>query len=577
MIDRRLLQLIPETRKLVALNVLMQWVALMANVVIISTICMLIASLFEGTVDDDMMIGTAIIAMTAIVIRGFCVFGSSRLSYHAGIKVKRKLREEIFSKLIRLGIGYRDSTTTAEAIQISVEGVDQLENYYGKYLPQLFYAIVTPITLLVIISRYNIECAVILFIFVPIIPLVIIFIQMWAKGVFKEYWGRYAEIGNMFLESLQGMTDLKIYGSDERRNDEMNARSEEFHETSMRSLKIQLGSITLMDLAAYGGSAIGITMGILMLQQGSISLEGCLAIILLSIEFFLPMRELGSYIHIAMKGMSASERLFALLDLPEPDRKGCMFPINVDIEISDVSFSYGDRKVVDDVSMDLGINTLTSIVGESGCGKSTMASVIMGRNRDYEGKILIGGTELREINEDSVMRNITYVDSRSYLFKGTIRENLMMGSPDCSEATVWETLSDLEMETFVREVGGLDTEVCEGGSNLSGGQRQRLAIARAILHDSPIYIFDECTSNIDAESERIIIRRICELSRYKIVILVSHRLANVVDSGTIHVMEKGRIVESGKHEELLEKHGAYERMWNAQRELESYGVRGDAQ
>ena len=571
MINRRLMQLVPEGNKFVALNVLTKWISLLMVIIMISAVSMLIASLVEGTVTDEMIITTIVTAIVTIVVRAFCIYASYGFGNAASITVKKKLRETIFAKLLRLGIGYRDTASTSEIILMSVEGIDTLDAHYSKILPQLFYAILAPVTLAIIIGRYNVECAILLFIFVPIITTVLVLLRMWYKGKISEYWGRYTELGHLFLEGLQGMTTLKIYQSDGYMNDEINRKSEEFRETCKRSLKVQLGSITLMDLLAYGGMAVGILMAVTNLQEGAISLEGCLVIVFLSVEFFLPMRRLGSLLEMAMRGTSASEKIYKLLDTPEPEKKGKMFPLNVEITMRDVNYSYGEKKALKNINLEFNINSLTAIVGESGCGKSTFASVLSGRGRGYEGSITVGDTELSEINEGSLMRNITYVDHRSYLFKGTVRDNLLMGSPDSTDDELWKALEELKMDTFVRENGGLDAPVAEGAVNLSGGQRQRLAVARALLHNSAVYIFDECTSNVDRESENIILDRIEELSYHRIVILISHRLANAVRCQRILVMDDGAIVEEGTHDELLSKHGVYENVWKVQKELESYG------
>ena len=577
MINRRLLQLVPESNKFIAFNVLAKWISLVMIIIMISSVSMLIASLTEGEVTDDMVIFTALVAVTTIVIRAFCIYASTGMGFLASTTMKRRLRETIFSKLLRLGVGYRDNTTTSEVIQLSVEGIDSLDTYYSSFLPQLFYSVLAPITLAVIVSRYSMECAILLFVFVPIIPTILVIIRMWTKGMMTEYWGKYTELGNMFLESLQAMTAFKIYQTDADRNAKIDQQSEEFRQSCKRSLKMQLGSITLMDIIAYGGSAVGIIMAVLKLQSGDISLEGCLVVMFLSVEFFLPMRRLGSLLQSAMKGTAACDRIFELLDTPEPERKGRMFPLNVEIKVRDLCYGYDDKQVLKDISLDLDINSLTAIVGESGCGKSTFASVLTGRSRGYEGSITVGDTELSEINEDSLMQNVTYIDHRSHIFKGTVRDNLLMGSPDADDYELWDALSELGMDTFVKSMGGLDTVISEGAANMSGGQRQRLAVARAILHNSAVYVFDECTSNVDPESERIILEKIRELADHRIVILISHRLANVKMCDRILVMDDGAITESGSHEELMMRNGLYRRIWDTQSELESYGMESDVQ
>ncbi|MDE5932774.1 MAG: ATP-binding cassette domain-containing protein, partial [Lachnospiraceae bacterium] len=344
---------------------------------------------------------------------------------------------------------------------------------------------------------------------------------------------------------------------------------------TMKVLTMQLNSITIMDLIAYGGAALGVIMAASQFRAGKVSLAGCLLIILLAADFFIPMRQLGSFFHIAMNGMAASDKIFRLLDLQEPERKATAFPAACSIKCDALQFSYEENsEVLHGVNMIFKESSFTSIVGESGCGKSTIAAILMGRNKGYSGSVKIGGVELREIEEAGLMKNITYISHQSYLFKGTVRENLLMGKPGASDDELWEALERAKLADFMKCEKGLDTFLAEKGANLSGGQCQRLALARALLHDSPVYIFDEATSNIDVESENDIMREIHTLAGRKTVILISHRLANVTDSDNIYVMEKGSITECGRHEELLKADGVYAKLWNVQQNLENYGKDG---
>lgn len=489
---------------------------------------------------------------------------------------KKNLREKIYRKLLKLGPSYKEDVKTSEVVQVAVEGVDQLETYFGAYLPQFFYAMLAPLTLFVYLCFVNIPSAIVLLVCVPLIPVAIAAVQTWAKKLLSKYWGQYTALGDTFLENLQGLTTLKIYQADGFKNDEMNRESEKFRKITMKVLTMQLNSITIMDLIAYGGAALGVIMAVTQYSGGHVSLAGCLLIILLAADFFIPMRLLGSFFHIAMNGMSASDKIFRLLDLPEPEEKTGKIADDCSVVCSDLYFSYEeDREILHGVNMNFAKGTFTSIVGESGCGKSTVAAILMGRNKGYTGSVTVGGMSLADISEESLMKNFTYISHQSYLFKGTVKDNLLMGKPDATDKEMWEVLQRVNLAEFLKNEKGLDTCLTERAENLSGGQRQRLALARALLHDSPVYIFDEATSNIDVESENDIMREIHELAKTKTVILISHRLANVTSSDNIYVMKNGAVAESGQHEKLLQQNGVYADLWNAQQSLENYGKVGD--
>ncbi len=571
MIKKRLLNMVPESKRYIMLNVLFQWISLIANIVMMASITSLLAALFFGTQNTDSIVRTAIICIIALTVRAGCSVSSSRMGYLSSKTVKKVIREQIYQKLLRLGSGYKDEVQTSEIVQIAVEGVEQLETYFGAYMPQFFYAMLAPLTLFAVLCFVNVPSAVVLLICVPLIPIAIAAVQTWAKKLLSKYWGQYTALGDTFLENLQGLTTLKIYQSDAYKNEEMNQEAEKFRKITMKVLTMQLNSITIMDFIAYGGAALGMILAVTQFQAGRVSLGGCLLIILLSADFFLPMRQLGSFFHIAMNGMAASDKIFALLDLPEPNAKTQSCPAEGEIICRDVNFSYdGSRQILKNVNLTVHAHGLTAIAGESGCGKSTIASILMGRAKKYQGSIKIGGVELSDITEESLMKQITYVSHQSYLFKGTVRENLLMGKPDASEMQLWEVLERVNLAAFLRSENGLDTPVAEKGSNFSGGQCQRLALARALLHDSPAYIFDEATSNIDVESENDIMAEIIRMAKTKSVLVISHRLANITGADTIYVMEKGKIVQSGTHAELLSHHGVYETLWTSQQSLEQY-------
>lgn len=577
MIDKRLIRTVRESKKYIAWNVIYQWISLVANITMMVSIADLLSRLFANTADRENFVCTVIVVAAAVGIRYFCAVQSAKMGYLSSKAVKKVLREKIYRKLLRLGSSYKEKAQTSEIVQISVEGVEQLETYFGAYLPQFFYAMLAPLTLFIVLGFVNVPAAAVLLVCVPLIPVAIAAVQTWAKKLLSKYWGQYTALGDTFLENLQGLTTLKIYRADDFKNDEMNVEAEKFRKITMKVLTMQLNSITIMDLIAYGGAALGIVMSVTQYSKGNVSLAGCLLIIMLSADFFIPMRQLGSFFHIAMNGMAAGQKIFRLLDLPEAEEKKADCPKG-DIVCRDLHFSYdNDREILSGVNMTFKRGAFTAIVGESGCGKSTISAILTGRNKGYGGSVSVGETELPEIREADLMENITYISHQSYLFKGTVRDNLLMGKPDASDSELWEVLERVNLADFVRNEKGLDTGLSEKASNLSGGQCQRLALARALLHDSPIYIFDEATSNIDVESENDIMNEIQNLAESKTVILISHRLVNVVKADAIYVMVNGKIAESGKHRELLENKADYEKLWEAQQRLENYGKDGAVQ
>lgn len=573
MINKRLIGTVAEGKKYIAGNVILQWCSLTANIALMLSISRMLAELFRGSASVQLFTVTGIVVILALAVRFFCSIGAAKMGYFSSKAVKKSLREKIYQKLLRLGSSYNEQVKTSEVVQVAVEGVDQLETYFGAYLPQFFYAMLAPLTLFIVLCFVNVAAAVVLLICVPLIPVAIAAVQTWAKKLLSKYWGQYTELGDTFLENLQGLTTLKIYQADAFKQQEMNEQAEKFRKITMKVLTMQLNSITIMDLIAYGGAALGVIMAVTQYQSGGVSLEGCLLIILLAADFFIPMRQLGSFFHIAMNGMAASDKIFRLLDLEETKPEITeSFPSGHTIRCSGLSFSYEpDREILHSVDLTFPQGSFTALVGESGCGKSTLASILMGRNKGYTGSVSVGGVPLSSIQEESLLRNITYISHQSYLFKGTVRENLLMGKPGASDEELWAVLSRVNLAEFLKAEQGLDTRLLEKASNLSGGQCQRLALARALLHDSPVYIFDEATSNIDVESENDIMREIHELAKSKTVILVSHRLANVVGADHIYVLDHGIVAESGSHEELLAHHGLYERLWSAQQTLEQFG------
>lgn len=576
MMDKRLIGTVKESKKYIAGNVITQWISLIANIAMMTAITVLLSAVFTDNISENLILVTAVTAGLAVIIRAVCSMVSSKMSYLSSKEVKRVLREKIYRKLLKLGASYNEQIKTSEVVQVAVEGVDQLETYFGAYLPQFFYAMLAPLTLFIYICFINVASAIVLLVCVPMIPVAIALVQTWAKKLLSRYWNQYTALGDTFLENLQGLTTLKIYKSDAYKNDVMNEEAEKFRKITMKVLTMQLNSVTIMDVIAYGGAALGVIMAVTQYIGGAVSLQGAMLIILLSADFFIPMRQLGSFFHIAMNGMAASEKIFRLLELPENDNSGCECPKG-DIVCENLSFSYNsEREILHGINFEFPKDSFTAIVGESGCGKSTIASILTGKNKSYGGRIKIGNEDFREISEKSLMEHITYISNKSYLFKGTVRDNLLIGKPTAVDKELWTVLERVRLSDFIKSENGLDTVIAEKGGNLSGGQCQRLALARALLHDSEIYIFDEATSNIDIDSENDIMKEIKTLAKEKTVILISHRLANVTDADRIYVIDGGNITESGTHSVLLSKNGDYARLWNAQQSLENYGKDGAA-
>lgn len=573
MIKTRLIEQVPSSKKYIALTVLAQWLKTVANIVMIFILSNLLAQILDGKAFDFKRLLPYLGAIAAVMlVRYLCGYASSQTAFFASSEVKKVLRQKMYKKLTRMGASYSEKVSTSEVLQVFVEGVDQLELYFGKYLPQFFFAMLAPITLFAVLVFVSWKASVVLLICVPLIPLSIVAVQKIAKRLLSKYWGVYTNLGDTFLENIQGLTTLKVYQADERKNVEMNEKAEEFRRITMKVLTMQLNSVSVMDIVAYAGSAVGVVIAIIQVKNGTITLPQAFLIIMLAADFFLPLRLLGSFFHVAMNGMAASDKLFKLLDTKE-DEHGAEIPENLDgnIEIKDLSFSYdGEKTVLNDISATFKKHELISIVGESGCGKSTLASLLCGTTKGYSGSITIGGVEIKDIDEKTLMNNITAVNFNSYIFAGTVRENMLIADKSASDEKMIEALKMVNLWSFLSEQDGLDTKLNQQGSNFSGGQRQRLAIARALLHNTPIYVFDEVTSNIDAESENDIMAVIHNMAKIKTVILISHRLENVVGSDKILLLDKGKIEESGTHSELMSFNKKYKLMYSTQAELEKY-------
>ena len=575
MFNKRLLSICDSSKKWIGLTVLMNWISIICNIALILFIGTTVDKLMNGNLNLN-VISTSLFIIAMLSIRFVANFMSTKFSLHSSSEVKKTLRSTIYEKLLSLGVNYTDAISTSSTVQIAVDGVEQLEIYFGRFMPQLFYSLLAPLTLFAVMSFISFKTAIVLLICVPLIPMTIMAVMKIAKKLLSKYWGVYTDLGDSFLENLQGLTTLKIFDIDEDKNKEMNDNAEHFRKITMKVLSMQLNSITIMDLIAFGGSAIGILIAIAEFRAGLLTAGQVLIIILLSAEFFIPMRLLGSFFHVAMNGISASERMFKLLDteveeIKDLDEAKLANLNNINIELRNVDFSYDkERKVLENINIEMKNNKMIALVGESGCGKSTITNLLLKQNKVDSGEILLNGINLNEIPFDVLTKKVGFINHSAYIFNGSIEDNIRMGKNDASYDEIYDALKKANLYEFVMSLPEkLNTNVGEGGSLLSGGQKQRLALARTIITDPEIYIFDEATSNIDVESEEKVWESIYKLAKNKAVIVISHRLANVKNADAIYVLDKGHIVEHGKHKELMMTKNKYYELVTHQQNLEN--------
>ncbi|WP_297633645.1 ABC transporter ATP-binding protein/permease [uncultured Clostridium sp.] len=583
MINKRLLDLCSESNKFICLTVFANWISAICNIFIVILIGGVVNSLVtisgsENILKEIRVFNSFTLLQCTLIIGALLTLKylsnilCLKFSNIASSKARVKLRDAIYKKLLKLGNRYSSVESTSAIVQVSVEGVEQLEIYFGKYVPQLIYSLLVPITLFIFMSFISLKAAVVFILSVPLIPISIIAIMKIAKRILKDYWKSYSDLGGTFLENLQGLTTLKVFNIDKYRHEKMNKEAENFRKITMKVLSMQLNSITIMDLVAFGGAAIGVVVALFGFKNGEIQIGSFLIILLLSSEFFIPLRLLGSYFHIAMNGMAASDRIFKILDAEEESEllKEDMEAEEILVKLKDVSFSYdGERTVLKNIDLSIANRGITAIVGESGSGKSTIASLILNKYKATTGEVLINNKNINWINRESLYRNLSVVRTNSYIFNGTILDNLKIGKEDASEAEIMEALRKAKLDEFVNSLkDGLLTDVGQAGSSLSGGQKQRLALARAILADRKMIIFDEATSNIDIESEEKIWEAIYELAEEKSVLVISHRLANIKNAKEIYVLNKGEVEEKGTHLSLMNKENLYFKMVNVQENLE---------
>ena len=571
MIDKNLLRLLGDNKKYIFYTVGLMVLGLFANIGITASICWAINLAIhydEYSGGATIFLRPAVCAVICIIVRYTASRLVGDLKDTLGRKAKKDLRERVYNKIVKLGVRSTDGMSMAGLTQVSMEGVEQLDLYYSSYIPQFFYAMLAPFILFGITVWIEWRVAVVLLCCVPLIPVSIIAVSKYAKKIFATYWGKYTSMGDSFLDSVQGLKELKIFKADEAQHTKMNETSEEFRKITMKVLVMQLASTTIMDLVAYGGAGIGIAMAILSVIKWELAPVAALFLILVAVDFFLPLRAFGSAFHVAMNGASAGKKILSLLEQPDPVW-GEETVTDTEIKVENVTFSYdGKRDVLKNVSMTFPKTGMTAIVGESGCGKSTVVNMLFGAFRPKSGAVTVGGKELESLSRESYYSHLAVVSYNTYIFNETVRANFMLANKAVTDEEIYGALEKVNLADFIRENGGLDKVITEDAANISGGQKQRLALAVNLVAHKDIYVFDEATSNIDIESEAIIMANIKALSREKAVIVISHRLANVTPADLIYYMESGELKESGTHSELMERNSGYAKLYTTQKNLE---------
>lgn len=574
MIEKQLFQFCGNTKKYIKLAVVVNCIKLLANISFSLLLAYLLSNILEGNKDVPypMILGGMAVL---ILIRQTYILEVSKRNQQVVSEVKHNLRKEVYGKVLRLGNTYQETLTTQEIVHLGVEGVEQLENYYGAYLTQFYYCFTSAIILFGVVAPFNFGAAFVMFVLTPIIPLSLQMMMKVIKKVQSNYWESYADVGNLFLDSIQGLTTLKIFGADKKRGDDMDNISERFRVYTMKLLASQLNSMAVIDWFAYGGAAAGIIIAINQYAKGNVSLYGVIVIILLAAEFFVPMKVLTSLFHVAMTGVTASDRMLEFMKKEEPQRDGNKILENDPyIEVKHLTHVYKDgTKALDNISLNINPGKMTAIVGPSGCGKSTLANILSGQFQTERNHIYLNAVEFYQYAAEEVTTKITRITHDGHLFIGTVKDNLLMGNESATEEQMIKSLEKVSMWDYLKTQDGLDTKVLSGGKNLSGGQAQRISLARALLHNSQIYIFDEATSNIDVESEEIILKVINEIAKKNTVVYISHRLQSIKNADHIYVMEKGRIIQEGTHEQLMDNKGLYKNLFTEQEALETYRMK----
>ena len=500
----------------------------------------------------------------------FLIKIEASISYKASYRIKNNLRERLMKKVFSFKMEYGSKISISEVINLGVEGIEQLNLFYSALLPQLLFSIIGPIILFCILSFLDFKIAIIMLLLIPLIPLAIMMVQKLAKKVVKTYWKSYTNLSEVFIDFLYGLTSLEVFNADEDYNDLLNEKAEDFRVKTMKLLMMQLNNITVLDLISYAGSALGIILSIYYYSRGQLSVFAAFSFILLSQEFFLPLRRLGALFHVAMNGITAANSLFEILEIESiEDFEDLLKDEKVDVEVKNLSFSYGEKEVLKDLNMKIKSNKITAIVGESGCGKSTLAKLVGGFERNYDGEILYNG--LSEISNDSLNENIMLVDNNPYFFKESLRYNLKMANKNADDDKLRQVLEEVGLYSYFKNIGGLDSILESAGNNLSGGQKQRLAIGRVLLKEPKILILDESISNIDKESEDLILNLIQKLKEKMTIILITHRLNTVLQADYIYYLDNKKVAEEGSFEEIS-KGELFSGIYKYQRELEMWGL-----